>query len=200
MLNTSTYSDLANAISRNSKESTCSILQKDQTLDLFYKEGKFFILAVELGNIDITSLLLDYFSKCQLSKYEYRSQEYTLLKNKMKETLEIASEDVELSDEIKDALSPYLNIHSDDEGTERDSLFDKSLLTESSSTRGERSGSHGSSSHDISMESDLSEENISKLPNSNITKEEYINDYLQNITIDNSDLALIGSSDICSWK
>ena len=103
------YTNLSNAIRWGNQSMLLDTLDKNSDLDLTYKEGKFFILAVEDNNIKIVEPLLGYFNNNQLAKYTMGSIEYLLLKNKMRDILEIAIEDVSLSEEMKEILSPYIN-------------------------------------------------------------------------------------------
>jgi len=109
------YTNLSNAIRWGNQSMLLNTLNKNSDLDLTYKEGKFFILAVEDNNIKIVEPLLDYFNNNQLVRYENRSLEYILLKNKMRDVLEIAIEDVSLSEEMKKQLSLYINFEDEEQ-------------------------------------------------------------------------------------
>jgi hypothetical protein len=86
-------------------------------------------MAVEDNNIEIVNILLDYFNDNQLVKYTTGSAEYLLLKNKLRDILEIAIEDVDLSQEMKEVLSSYIDF----EGSKNNDSFsdiDQTIFTE----------------------------------------------------------------------
>lgn len=116
------YIKLSNYVSYGNVALVENCLKENVDIDLTCDQGKIFISPVENDRVDILNLLLNYFNNYQLSKYEYSSQEYSYLKNKLKTILEIASEDVELSDKMKDTLSSYLHVDLNDKGTEQDRL------------------------------------------------------------------------------
>ncbi len=113
------YIKLSDRISWNDKSLVCDLLEGNKDLDITYKDGKFFIMVVEDNNIEIVKILLDYFNDNQLVKYTTDSAEYLLLKNKLRDILEIAIEDVDLSQEMKEVLSPYIDF----EGSENNDSF-----------------------------------------------------------------------------
>ena len=102
------YIQLSDRISWKNKLLVSNILNKNTDLDLTYNEGEFFTLAIEGNSVEIVKTLLDYFNNNQLAKYKSGSIEYLLLKNKMRDILEIAIEDVSLSEEMDEVLNPYL--------------------------------------------------------------------------------------------
>lgn len=142
------YNKLSDRIAWNNCQLVVDVLQKNVALDVTHNNGKFFILAIENNSPTIVKLLLDYFEKNQLSLHKANFYEYHILKNKMRDILEIAIEDVELSPEMKEALSSYLNF--EDSNNDIENLSDlsgnsfdieehntltKSLLTEENLTR-----------------------------------------------------------------
>ena len=102
------YIQLSDRISWKNKLLVSNILNKNTDLDLTYNEGEFFTLAIEDNSVEIVKTLLDYFNNNQLAKYKSGSIEYLLLKNKMRDILEIAIEDVSLSEEMEEVLNPYI--------------------------------------------------------------------------------------------
>lgn len=118
------YIKLSDRISWNDKSLVSDLLERNKDLDITYKDGKFFIMSVEDNNIEIVKILLDYFSYNQLVKYTTGSTEYLLLKNKLKDILEIAIEDVNLSQEMKEVLSPYIDFEGSEHNTLNDSFLD----------------------------------------------------------------------------
>ena len=118
------YTNLSNGIRWGNQAMLLNTLNKNSDLDLTYKEGKLFILAVEDNNVKLVEPLLDYFNTNQLAKYTSGSTEYLLLKNKMRDILELAIEDVSLSEEMKEILSPYIDFEGSEHGTINDFLED----------------------------------------------------------------------------
>jgi hypothetical protein len=118
------YIKLSDRISWNDKSLVSDLLERNKDLDITYKDGKFFIMAVEDNNIEIVKILLDYFNYNQLVKYTTGSVEYLLSKNKLKDILEIAIEDVNLSQEMKEVLSPYIDFEGSEHNTLNDSFSD----------------------------------------------------------------------------
>ncbi|CAG9312734.1 unnamed protein product [Blepharisma stoltei] len=83
-------------------------------LDMTYNEGEFFILCIRNNSYDILNSLLGYFEENQLNVYKSSFNEYHILKNQMRDILRTAVKDVELSTEMKQVLSPYLNFEDSD--------------------------------------------------------------------------------------
>jgi len=117
------YIQLSDRISWKNVSLVSNILNKNTDLDLTYNEGEFFTLAIESNSVEIAQTLLDYFNKNQLAKYTSNSTEYLLLKTKMRGMLEVAIEDVSLSEEMKQVLSPYIDFEGSEHGT-IDDFFD----------------------------------------------------------------------------
>jgi hypothetical protein len=112
------YTNLSNGIRWGNQAMLLNTLNKNSDLDLTYKEGKLFIMAVEDNNVKLVKPLLDYFKDNQLANYKDDSVDYLLLKSKMRGILEIAIEDVSLSEDMKAIISPYIDL----EGSERSSV------------------------------------------------------------------------------
>lgn len=114
------YIQLSDRISWKNGALVSNILNKNLDLDLTYNEGEFFTLAIESNSVEIIKTLLDYFNNNQLEKYPSGSTEYLLLKNKIIDILDIAIEDVDLSEEMKQVLSPYMRIEdNENEGSSK---------------------------------------------------------------------------------
>jgi len=117
------YKLLSRYICRNDHKEVLILLEQDTSLDMGHDEGTFFNMSIESGNTKIVQTLLDYFNKNQLAKYTSSSTEYLLLKTKMRDMLEVAIEDVSLSEEMKQVLSPYIDFEGSEHGT-IDNFFD----------------------------------------------------------------------------
>ncbi len=107
------YIELGNRISWQDNKLVTKLLLLNKNLDILHDNGSYFIRAVESNSADIVKSLLDYFEKNQLSAYKEGCHEYHILKNKMHDILEMAIEDVELSLEMKQVLSSYLDFEGD---------------------------------------------------------------------------------------
>jgi hypothetical protein len=110
---------LSDFIASNRGDLVSDILSNTKDLDMTYSDGNFFRLAIDNNNHSVTRDLLSYFESNQLSQCKPSSIKYILLKDKIKNILEVAVEDVELSQGMKGILSPYIDF----EGSERDSDF-----------------------------------------------------------------------------
>jgi len=129
-MKTSNYRLLSRYICRNNDDNeVLEILKKDNTLDVMHDSGSFFNIAIEVNNPNIVKALLKHFERNRLQLYQdhyekfketnleqYRdhSQQYLTLKNKVKGILETAIEDVDLSEEMKEVLSPYIDLSSNE--------------------------------------------------------------------------------------
>lgn len=102
------YIDLGNRISWGESQLVSKLLSLNKNLDVLHYDGSFFIRAIESNNYDIVNTLLEYFENNQLSKYEPRSLEFSILKKKMYDIIELAIEDVKLTEEMEKVLAPYL--------------------------------------------------------------------------------------------
>jgi succinate dehydrogenase flavin-adding protein (antitoxin of CptAB toxin-antitoxin module) len=119
----SNYQKLSTYICWNNNYSlkwVSDVLKSDESLDVMQDDGKLFWVSIELGNIEITKALLDYFEEHQLSKYQEDIAEYHLLKCKMRDILEVAIEDVELTKEMEELLSKYIDFSDENEERENE--------------------------------------------------------------------------------
>ena len=104
----SDYISLADRIGAKKHSMVLNILNKNKDLDVMYEDGTFFITAIEQNSYDIVNTLLEYFKNNQLSKHKPRSLDFSILKKKMYDIIELAIEDVKLTEEMEKVLSPYL--------------------------------------------------------------------------------------------
>jgi hypothetical protein len=165
------YIELSNSISWKNKKFVQDILSKNKNLDLLYRDGKFFNMAIENDCIDIVRSLVSYFNEYQLAKYTSGSTEYLLLKNKLRSTLETAIEDVELSQEMKEALSPYIDFEGSEnnDNSLEDEHLENHLISKDqikvSALKKSHSENNLHSTFDNSKENLLTEENLKRLSN-----------------------------------
>ena len=103
------YHKLSDRIAAKKYSMVKTLLSQDKSLDLTYGEGTFFNMSIRNNSQEIVKILLFYFKENQLSKYDSNSEEYDDLKNKLKEILITATEDVDISPEMKKVLSPYID-------------------------------------------------------------------------------------------
>jgi hypothetical protein len=103
------YNKLSDRIALKNLDMVKSLLAGDKNLDLTYKEGKFFKISIKNNSNEILEVLLDYFKKNQLNKYEVDSEEYQNLKSSFKNILDDAIEEVDLSKKMKEVLAPYID-------------------------------------------------------------------------------------------
>jgi hypothetical protein len=118
------YQDLSTYICWNNKYSlkwVSDVLKSNKNFDVMHNEGRLFWMSIELGNVKITKALLKYFEENQLGKYEEGSHEYHKLKCQMRDILEIAIEDVDLTEEMEELLSKYIDFT--DEEAERENAI-----------------------------------------------------------------------------
>jgi len=118
------HTSLSDRIAAKKYDMVMNILN-NKGIDVTYNEGEFFILAIKNNSTNIVKSLLDYFKKSQLTSYdtsrvENMSREDQLLTSKVRNVLDIAIQDVDLSQEMKEILSPYIDF----EGSEHDTLND----------------------------------------------------------------------------
>lgn len=106
------YIELSNGISWDNKLFVKNILLHNKDLDLLYKNGRFFKMAVESNHADIVAVLLEYFINNQLSKYDAESSKFCNLKKQLIEVFEVAIDEVDLIPEMKEILSPYIDFES----------------------------------------------------------------------------------------
>jgi len=180
------YINLANGISWKNKLLVDDILLKNLDLDLLFDKGTFFIMSIENNSYDIVKSLLDYFNNNQLSKCTNGLTEYLLLKNKLRDILEIAIEDIKLPQEMKEVLSSYIDF----EGSENNDSFlegehvDNNLILIDRIKFPTLKKSHSAndlhnSTLDDSKENLLTEENLKRLNNdSSEEKFKFIEEFL----------------------
>jgi hypothetical protein len=114
------YIQLSDRIAWNSKSLVEDILSKNKDLDLLYRKGMFFRMAIESNQTDITEMLLEYFKDNQLSRYNNNSEEYNNLESQLIEVIEVAIDEVELLPEMKKILSPYIEFENSVDSREHD--------------------------------------------------------------------------------
>ena len=113
--------DLSNCLSLGKFEKAKLILKENiNDIDVLYKDGIFFELAISKENSDILKALLNYFEENQLSKYDARSEEYINLQKNIVNILEIAIDGVNLSPKMKEVLSPYIDFEESVDSREHD--------------------------------------------------------------------------------
>jgi len=181
------YIELSNSISWKNKDFVQDILSKNKSLDLLYRDGKFFNMAIENDCIDIVVSLVSYFKNYQLAKYTPDSTEYLLLKNKLRSALETAIEDVELSQEMKKILSLYIDFdgseHNDsftDDDQMHGDLVIKDQVKIASIKKSYSANDLHNSTFDNSKENLLTEENLKKFShNSSEEKFKFIEEFLE---------------------
>jgi len=164
------YIQLSDRISWKNRELVSNILNKNIDLDLTYNEGEFFTLAIESNSVEIIKTLLDYFNNNQLAKYTSGATEYLLLKNKIRDILEVAIEDITLSDKMKELLSPYIDFEGSDHSYNMlednkidDNFFLKNQAKYTPIKKSHSTGDLNNSTFDNSKENLLTEENLKKL-------------------------------------
>lgn len=99
-------STLYNFCCANETRYALIILDSFNDIDVLYKEGVFFDLAVANKNISICKALLNYFETTQ---FPVKNQRYEEAKEKLTEVLENATDGIELSKEMKEVLAPYID-------------------------------------------------------------------------------------------
>jgi hypothetical protein len=116
MLNTykSKEVTLYNYIRRNDLKGVEDILYYNDRLDVV-SEKKYFNMAISNQNVQIVEVLINYFNNVQLVKHKHNQIECLLLKKQLHDVLEYAVEDVEISEEMKKLLSPYLEFGDDND-------------------------------------------------------------------------------------
>ena len=83
-------------------------------IDILYENGVFFDLAISKGNVEICKSLLNYF---ETKQFPIKNSKYQEAREKLVEILENATDSVELSPEIKEVLSPYIDFESSEHNT-----------------------------------------------------------------------------------
>ena len=97
----------------NDVEEAKAILEKNPNIDVFYKDGMLFRLAISNGSVEMLKLLIGYIEKSILGKYEFGSVDYLLIKNHLVEVLEEQIDFEDLRDDIHKVLEPYERQYSD---------------------------------------------------------------------------------------
>jgi hypothetical protein len=88
-------------------EEVKSTLEKHPNIDIFYKDGMFFRLAVSNGSTKMLKLLIDYVEQSIFGKYEFGSVGYLLIKNHLVEVLEEQVDFEDLGNDMHKILEPY---------------------------------------------------------------------------------------------
>ena len=104
----------------NETERVVRILNNFKDIDVLYENGSFFDFAISKNNSEICKALLDYFENKQ---FPVKNVQYQEEKSKLIEILENATDSVELSIEMKNILSPYINFESSEDDRLNDSFF-----------------------------------------------------------------------------
>lgn len=102
------YIKLSNYISWEDTKEVKRLLERESDIDLTYKEGLFFKLAIKHDNKELLNTLLEHFEKIQLKEKDVDSIEYKLLKYELRKILEEAVDSFEISEEMEKVLAPYL--------------------------------------------------------------------------------------------
>ena len=104
------YVELSDGLRTESNLIVSHVLENDLTLDLTYNDGEFFILAVDNGNgnVDVLKILVDYFEKNQLSKYQEGSYACLSLRKNMLDIVAKIVDDVKISEDMQAVLGKYL--------------------------------------------------------------------------------------------
>lgn len=164
------YIHLSDYITWNDYNLVTKELSQLIELDVLYDNGRFFKFAILENNYEIFEALLKYFKENQLNKYEINSEEYNNLNNQLIEILENAIDGVDISPEMQQVLSPYINFDNSFEYRQNDSflkdidlpierengevfnqkVYDNTFLTESvlKSLEGKDSPTYTVSTHD----------------------------------------------------
>lgn len=124
----SNYALLSTYICRNNYNEVLKILKTDSSIDTTYDKGAFFNRAVEDNNYAIVKLLLDHFQANQLEKCKDQYHEQMYLKKKMRDILQIAIEEVSISQEMQEVLKPYISFAEDSDHDQDLSGFDQEHL------------------------------------------------------------------------
>jgi hypothetical protein len=106
------YYLLKTSIRHSNVNEVSEILNQNKSLDVT-SDNSFFYMSVEEDDCTIVERLLEYFEENQLSKHDSQSYGYKVLKKKMRDILEVAIEDVKISDEMKKVLGSYITWEED---------------------------------------------------------------------------------------
>ena len=97
------------------------LLEIFDNIDILYENGIFFDFAISKENVEICKALITYFEDKQ---FPTKSTEYQEAKDKLIEILENATDSVDLSPEMKQILTPYIDFEGSDHDTLNDSVLD----------------------------------------------------------------------------
>lgn len=104
----------------NDTKTVLELLCTFDDINILYENGAFFNSTISKNNFEICEKLLDYFENKQFSS---KNIEYEEAKNKLIEILENATDSIELSIEMKNILSPYINFECSEDNRLNDSFF-----------------------------------------------------------------------------
>jgi len=170
------YTSLADRIGAKKYHMVMSVLNNNKEIDVTYNEGEFFIISIKQNSTGIVKALLDYFKQNQLSshsinKVEDMPKEDQLLMLKIRNILDVATQDVDLSQEMKEVLSPYIDFEGSenhDSFLEDENLDNNFIPTDQIKTfilKKSYSENDLHSTFDNSKEILLTEENLKRLSN-----------------------------------
>jgi hypothetical protein len=98
------------------------LLSNFDDIDVFYKNGILFDIAISNNNIKICEALFEYFETKQFS---IKNTDYDKAKEKLTEILENAIDGIDLSTEMQEVLRPYVNFDNSFEDRLNDSLLNE---------------------------------------------------------------------------
>jgi len=104
----------------NDTKTILELLYTFDDINVLYENGSFFYSAISKENIEVCKALLDYFENKQ---FPIKDVQYQEERSKLIEILENATDSVELSIEMKNILSPYINFESSEDDRLNDSFF-----------------------------------------------------------------------------
>ncbi len=111
----------------NDSENVKNLLNKfSDFIDVLDDRGIFLRLAISGDNLEMLRSLLTYFEEKQFPR---KNTEYEEAKNKLIEILENATDSVDLSPEMKQVLSPYIDFEGSEHDTLNDSFLDMDPVT-----------------------------------------------------------------------
>jgi hypothetical protein len=115
---------MASLVCYKNHQDVIDFLNQNRSCDVTYRDGEYFIISIQDNSVDIVKALLEHFKEYQLGplkkdfelyeetqdiKYQENYAKYVMLFQNMRDILEIAIEDVDLSEDMKTALSEYLD-------------------------------------------------------------------------------------------
>jgi hypothetical protein len=104
----------------NDTKTILELLYTFDDINVLYENGSFFYSAISKENIEVCKALLDYFENKQ---FRIKDVQYQEERSKLIEILENATDSVELSIEMKNILSSYINFESSEDDRLNDSFF-----------------------------------------------------------------------------